>query len=69
MPKLYKGMDKNELLEICKKCNFTKLATRRMVMHYIEEKTYSEIACIDCVEYLSIKNEFMRYKRKIKMLP
>jgi hypothetical protein len=38
-----------------------------MVMRYVEKKTLKEIASIECVEEESIRKEFKRYRKKLKL--
>lgn len=55
------------LIPLCKEANLTPLATKRMIMRYVEGKTLREIANIECVEEESIKKEFKRYRKKLKL--
>lgn len=58
--------DKDSLLEMCKETNLSKLATNRLVMKYIENKTIKEIAEIENVEEGTISISLMRSKKKLK---
>ena len=57
--------DKEILLELCSKANLSQSATNRMVLRYIENKTYEEIADLECVDVDSIKRSISRSKAKI----
>lgn len=57
--------DKNKLLELCQKANLTDNATNRMVLKYIENKSYQEIADLECVDIESIKKSINRSKKRI----
>lgn len=57
--------DKDTLLELCRRANLTKNATDRLVMKYIDNKTYQEIASIECVDIDTIKKSINRSRKKI----
>ena len=57
--------NKEKLLELCKRAKLSKIATNRMVLKYIEHKTYAEIAEIDSVEVESIKMSIVRSRKRI----
>lgn len=58
----------DKLMFVCKKVKLTDLSTKRMILKYIEKKSYEEIAEIECVDLDSIKQSIKRSKRKIKEL-
>ena len=58
--------DQNKLLEMCKDANLTKLATQRLIMKYIENKTVKEIAELEGVEEGTISMSLMRSRKKLK---
>lgn len=51
--------------ELCQKANLSKNATDRMILRYVENKTYQEIADLECVDVDSIKKSIMRSRKKI----
>lgn len=57
--------NESKLLLICKKAKLTKNATDRMMMKYIENKTYQEIADLECVDVQTIKISINRSRHKI----
>ena len=57
--------DKDKLLMLCEKAKLSNNATQRMVMRFIENKSYEEIADIECVDVESIKKSISRSKKKI----
>lgn len=57
--------NKDKLIFLCKKSRLTKNATDRMIMKYIEGKTYKEIAFIECVDIQTIKMSINRSRNKI----
>ena len=57
--------DKEKLLELCSKANLTQNATERMIMKYVENKTYQEIASIECVDIDTIRKSIVRSRNKI----
>lgn len=59
--------DIETLIPLCKEAKLTPLATNRMIMRYVEKKTLKEIASIECVEEESIRKEFKRYRKKLKL--
>ena len=57
--------DKEKLSILCKKAGLTKNATTRMFQKYIENKTYQEIADLECVDLQTIKISINRSRKKI----
>ena len=57
--------NESKLLLLCKKAKLSKNATDRMVMKYIENKTYQEIADLECVDVQTIKISINRSRHKI----
>lgn len=57
--------NESKLLLLCKKAKLSKNATDRMVMKYIKNMTYQEIADLECVDVDSIKRSISRSKAKI----
>ncbi len=57
--------DKDKLLMLCSKAKLSKIATDRMIMKYIDNKTYQEIADIECIDLNSIKKSISRSRNKI----
>lgn len=57
--------DRDKLTELCQKAKLSKNATDRMILRYVENKTYQEIADLECVDIESIKKSIMRSKKKI----
>ena len=57
--------NKDTLLELCQRANLTENATKRMIMKYIENKSYQEIADIECVDIETIKKSINRSRNKI----
>lgn len=57
--------NKEKLITLCNKAHLTKNATDRMVMKYIEGKTYKEIAEMECVDIQTIKISINRSRNKI----
>ncbi|MBR3208863.1 MAG: hypothetical protein IKF82_01200 [Bacilli bacterium] len=57
--------DKDTLLELCKNRNLSERATNRMIMKYIDGKTYQEIADIEVVDLEAIKKSINRSRKKI----
>lgn len=57
--------NKEKLLNLCRKVKLTKNATDRMFMKYIDNKTYQEIADIECVDVETIKKSINRSRNKI----
>ena len=51
---------------MCKEANLTKLATQRLIMKYIENKSIKEIADIEGVEEGTISMSLMRSRNKLK---
>lgn len=62
--------DKDLLLQVCKQANLTSLATKRIILKYINNKTYTEIALEEKMEIETIKKSINRSRKKIdKCLP
>lgn len=57
--------NESKLLLLCKKAKLSKNATDRMMMKYIENKTYQEIADLECVDVQTIKISINRSRHKI----
>ena len=57
--------NKNHVIGICKEYNISEAATNRLILHYVDNKTISEIASIECVEEHTIKQSLRRTKRKL----
>ena len=57
--------DKDKLLSLCNRANLTKSATDRMILKYIDGKTYQEIADAECVDIDTIKKSINRSRNKI----
>lgn len=57
--------DKEILLDLCGKAKLSLNATNRMMLRYIENKSYEEIADLECVDVDSIKKSIARSKNKI----
>ena len=57
--------DKEILLDLCSKAKLSLNATNRMMLRYIENKSYEEIADLECVDVDSIKKSIARSKNKI----
>ena len=57
--------DKDKLLALCLKARLTESATNRLYLKYIENKTYQEIADIECVDVETIKKSITRSKNRI----
>lgn len=57
--------NKNKLLFLCERAKLTQNATDRMVLKYIEHKTYQEIADLECVDIDTIKKSINRSRKKI----
>lgn len=60
--------DLSILTKLCIEANLSDNATKRMVMKYIERKSYEEIAQIECVDPETIRKSIMRSKKKIKQI-
>lgn len=52
---------------LCKEAKLTNVATNRMIMRYVEKKSYKEIAMIECVEEKSIEQSIRRNRKKLKI--
>lgn len=57
--------DKDKLLTLCRNAHLTKKATDRMILKYIEGKSYKEIADMECVDIQTIKISINRSRNKI----
>ena len=57
--------DKNKLIILCKNANLSENATNRMILKYVDGKSYQEIADIECVDVDSIKKSINRSRKKI----
>lgn len=57
--------NKEVLLDLCSKANLSESATNRMMLKFIENKTYDEIADLECIDVDSIKRSISRSKAKI----
>ena len=57
--------NKDKLLALCQKANLTQNATDRMIMKYIENLSYQEIADKECVDIDTIKKSINRSRKKI----
>lgn len=57
--------NKDKLLTLCRNANLTKNATDRMILKYIEGKSYKEIAELECVDIQTIKISINRSRNKI----
>ena len=57
--------DKEKLLTLCKNANLTKNATDRMILKYVDGKSYKEIADLECVDVQTIKMSINRSRNKI----
>ena len=57
--------NESKLLLLCKQAKLSKNATDRMVMKYIKNMTYQEIADLECVDLQTIKISINRSRKKI----
>lgn len=57
--------NRDELLKSCNNANLSHIAIDRLIMKYIEGKTYKEIAIIEHVDEDTIKKSILRSKNKI----
>lgn len=57
--------DEKRLLELCANANLSKNATDRMLLKYIKNKSYQEIANLECVDIDTIKKSINRSRKKI----
>lgn len=57
--------NKEILLELCSRSNLSETATHRMLLRYIENKSYEEIADLECIDVDSIKRSISRSKKRI----
>lgn len=60
-------ISKNLLIEMCKEANLTPLTINRMVLKYVEHKTYKEIATIEYVDESTIKKSINRARKKLNI--
>ena len=56
---------KEVLLELCANANLSQSATNRMLLKYIYNKSYEEIAELECIDVDSIKRSISRSKKRI----
>lgn len=66
---LHKGMHLDELDQLCEFSNLSEIAYNRLAMHYVEKKTYQEIADIENVEVITIMQSIRRSRRKLNINP
>lgn len=59
--------DLDYLTNICNEAGLSELSTNRMIMRYVEKKTYKEIAQIEFVDEESIRKSIKRSKKKLKI--
>lgn len=59
--------NKDELEYLCMEHSISMNATRRMIEHYINHKSYKEIADQEFVEPETIKQSIIRTKKKLKL--
>lgn len=57
--------DKEKLLLMCEKAKLSRNATDRMILKYIDNKTYQEIADLECVDVQTIKMSINRSRKKL----
>ena len=57
--------DKDNLLKLCKNAKLSKNATDRMILKYIEGKSYQEIADLELMDVDTIKKSINRSRNKI----
>jgi uncharacterized membrane protein (UPF0182 family) len=57
--------NKETLIQLCKDNNVSDLAMQRLIDHYVNGKTFIEIASQECVEEMTIKQSIRRTKRKL----
>lgn len=57
--------DIETLNNLCKEANLSPNATKRMIMKYVEHKTYKEIAELEFVDEETIKKSINRSRKKI----
>ena len=50
---------------MCEKAKLSKNATDRMILKYIDNKTYQEIADLECVDVQTIKMSINRSRKKL----
>lgn len=55
------------LKSLCQEAKLSELATRRLIMRYVEKKTIKEIAEIECTEEETIKQSIKRSKKKLNI--
>ena len=59
--------DKEKLVTLCNLNNISYQATNRLILKYIEHKSYKEIASIEGVEVDSIKQSLYRARQKLNI--
>lgn len=64
--KIFKGISKDKLLRKCRKRGLSQLLTERLVMHYVERKTYREIAYIEKINEDSVRKSIVRARNILK---
>ena len=57
--------DRNKLIELCTNAHLTEDATKSMIMKCVDNRTYQEIANIECVDVDTIKKSINRSRKKI----
>lgn len=57
--------DKRLLIEACNNIGLSELSTNRLILKYIEHKTYKEIADLECITEDSIKKSITRSRKKL----
>lgn len=60
--------DFEALTRLCNEAKLTDNATKRMVMRYVERKSYDEIADIECVDPETIRKSILRSKKKLNII-
>lgn len=60
-------VNKKLLIEMCKEASLTPLVINRMVLKYVEHKTYKEIATIEYVDESTIKKSINRARKKLNI--
>lgn len=56
------------LTRLCNEAKLTDNATKRMIMRYVERKSYDEIADIECVDPETIRKSILRSKKKLNII-
>ena len=57
--------NKEHVIGICKEYNISELATNRLILHYVNGKTIQEIATLENVEEITIKQSIRITKRRL----